>query len=117
MVTLWLLKGLLFFLTSVSGLLLSYVCLSLLLFSRCADGSTPVHAACYAASPEVMSLLIDAGGDLRLHDNDGRSVKDWALKHMDKKKARAMICYIEELYQRVMETSEDGDSQPASPQT
>lgn len=67
---------------------------------RCIDGSTPVHAACYSGEPDIVSLLVEAGGDIRLHDNDGRGVKDWAMKHVDAKKARAVLLFIEELYRQ-----------------
>ncbi|XP_063809961.1 inactive serine/threonine-protein kinase TEX14 isoform X3 [Pseudophryne corroboree] len=46
---------------------------------RCFDYSTPVHAAAFSCNQMIMSKLIDAGGDLRLHDKNCRSPYDWAL--------------------------------------
>ncbi|KAM6983481.1 LOW QUALITY PROTEIN: inactive serine/threonine-protein kinase TEX14 [Tautogolabrus adspersus] len=44
---------------------------------RCEDCSTPVHAGVFSCNPLVVSSLLDAGGDLRLHDQEGRSPFDW----------------------------------------
>ncbi|KAM5180669.1 inactive serine/threonine-protein kinase TEX14 [Mantella aurantiaca] len=46
---------------------------------RCFDWSTPVHAAAFSCNQWIMSNLIDAGGDLRLHDAESRRPYDWAL--------------------------------------
>ncbi|KAG7275016.1 hypothetical protein CRUP_030535, partial [Coryphaenoides rupestris] len=46
---------------------------------RCQDRSTPVHAAVFSANPGLLSRLLDAGGDVRLHDLEGRVPADWLM--------------------------------------
>ncbi|XP_031727423.1 inactive serine/threonine-protein kinase TEX14 isoform X2 [Anarrhichthys ocellatus] len=44
---------------------------------RCMDRSTPVHAGILSCNPSVVRGLLDAGGDLRFHDWEGRTPFDW----------------------------------------
>ncbi|XP_035636053.1 inactive serine/threonine-protein kinase TEX14-like isoform X1 [Oncorhynchus keta] len=57
---------------------------------RCEDRSTPVHAAVFACNPWLLSGLLDAGGDLRLHDHKGRSPQDWAEAGAQEHSARML---------------------------
>ncbi|KAE8624943.1 hypothetical protein XENTR_v10006100 [Xenopus tropicalis] len=61
---------------------------------RCYDWSTPVHAAAFSGNQWSLSMLIDAGGDLRLHDQDCRNPYFWALLAGKKNNAQ-MIEFIE----------------------
>jgi inactive serine/threonine-protein kinase TEX14 len=64
-------------------------------FRRCNDGSTPVHASGQSCSPKILSKLIEAGGDLRLHDKKGRSIKECIMSQTANKKRFKMIEYLD----------------------
>uniref|UniRef100_A0A663MCH8 Testis expressed 14, intercellular bridge forming factor n=1 Tax=Athene cunicularia TaxID=194338 RepID=A0A663MCH8_ATHCN len=57
---------------------------------RCYDGSTPVHAAVFSGNQWILSKLLDEGGDLRVHDKDGRSPQDWAMSAATESSARML---------------------------
>ncbi|XP_074746198.1 inactive serine/threonine-protein kinase TEX14 [Strix uralensis] len=57
---------------------------------RCYDGSTPVHAAAFSGNQWILSKLLDEGGDLRVHDKDGRSPQDWAMSAAKESGARML---------------------------
>lgn len=44
----------------------------------CADQSTPLHEAAYHGTPQMLGLLVQAGGNLRLRDRLGRSPLHWS---------------------------------------
>ncbi|XP_038615671.1 inactive serine/threonine-protein kinase TEX14 [Tachyglossus aculeatus] len=57
---------------------------------RCSDGSSPVHAAAFSAHQGILSKLLDAGGDLRLHDENGRTPRAWLLSAAKDQSAQAL---------------------------
>ncbi|XP_047562961.1 inactive serine/threonine-protein kinase TEX14 isoform X5 [Lutra lutra] len=61
---------------------------------RCFDGSTPVHAAAFSGNQWILSKLLDAGGDLRLHDEKGRNPQTWALTS-GKEHSTAMVEFMQ----------------------
>ncbi|KAK7120668.1 hypothetical protein R3I94_020605 [Phoxinus phoxinus] len=88
---------------------------------RCNDGSTPIHAAVFSCDPWLLSSLLDAGGDLRLHDDQGRTPKDWAEAgaQEDSPKMLAFLKRCESQMQRLLQTHLSGDvrSSPTSSKT
>ncbi|XP_075051168.1 inactive serine/threonine-protein kinase TEX14 isoform X5 [Mixophyes fleayi] len=64
---------------------------------RCFDWSTPVHAAAFSCNQWIMSRLIDAGGDLRLHDQKCRRPYDWALMAGNDQSAQ-MLKFIDQCF-------------------
>ncbi|MBV99511.1 Inactive serine/threonine-protein kinase TEX14, partial [Eschrichtius robustus] len=62
--------------------------------SRCFDGSTPIHAAAFSGNQWILSKLLDAGGDLRLHDEKGRNPETWALA-AGKERSTAMVEFMQ----------------------
>ncbi|KAM6163629.1 inactive serine/threonine-protein kinase TEX14 [Rhynchocyon petersi] len=61
---------------------------------RCFDGSTPVHAAAFSGSQWILSKLLDAGGDLRLHDEKGQRPQAWALT-AEKERSQQILEFIQ----------------------
>ncbi|XP_052262688.1 inactive serine/threonine-protein kinase TEX14-like isoform X2 [Dreissena polymorpha] len=59
------------------------------------QGLTPLHAACYSGHLKVLIKLLEAGGDLRLHDYQGRSVKDWAMLNPNPKKRMKILEFLD----------------------
>lgn len=70
------------------GIFLSY-------YRRSYDGDTAVHAAANGGNTRILNLLVEAGGDLRLHDRQGLTARDWARKLNDTKKRKNIIDFIE----------------------
>lgn len=66
-----------------------------LVFRRSGDGSTAMHMACMNGSVYVLRRLVEAGGDLRLHDRDGKTPRDWAMRQSDAKRRRRALSFID----------------------
>ncbi|NXB05108.1 TEX14 kinase, partial [Cnemophilus loriae] len=62
---------------------------------RCHDGSTPVHAAAFSGNQWILSRLLDGGGDLRVHDREGRTPQYWALSARKESSAQ-MLEFIQQ---------------------
>ncbi|NWS27887.1 TEX14 kinase, partial [Polioptila caerulea] len=62
---------------------------------RCYDGSTPVHAAAFSGNQWILSKLLDEGGDLRVHDQEGRTPQFWALS-ASKDSSAQMLEFIQQ---------------------
>ncbi|XP_059936916.1 inactive serine/threonine-protein kinase TEX14 isoform X2 [Mesoplodon densirostris] len=61
---------------------------------RCFDGSTPIHAAAFSGNQWILSKLLDAGGDLRLHDEKGQNPQTWALT-AERERGTAMVEFMQ----------------------
>ncbi len=48
--------------------------------SRISSGTTPLHAALYFGHSDAVSVLIDAGADVRRRNDVGYAAFDWALE-------------------------------------
>ncbi|NWV45894.1 TEX14 kinase, partial [Daphoenositta chrysoptera] len=62
---------------------------------RCYDGSTPVHAAAFSGNQWILSKLLDEGGDLRVHDKEGKTPQYWALSARKESSAQ-MLEFIQQ---------------------
>ncbi|NXU02086.1 TEX14 kinase, partial [Buphagus erythrorhynchus] len=62
---------------------------------RCYDGSTPVHAAAFSGNQWILSKLLDEGGDLRVHDKEGKTPQFWALSGRKESSAQ-MLEFIQQ---------------------
>ncbi|XP_061105395.1 inactive serine/threonine-protein kinase TEX14-like [Conger conger] len=77
---------------------------------RCEDRSTPVHAAVFSCKPWLLSGVLDAGGDLRLHDHKGHTPQDWA-KAGAQEHSQRMVDFLERCVSHMHSLS-----QPLQPQ-
>jgi hypothetical protein len=64
---------------------------------RCRNGETPVHVTATKSNVKIMYLLIQYGGDLRLHDSQNRTPKTLALFQTNPSLRRKMLAFIEEV--------------------
>ena len=73
---------------------------------RCKNGETAVHAATKSGNTKILGLLIQYGGDLRLHDNEGRAPRAWAMYQTNPNLRRKMLSFIEEVrYKAIQQAS------------
>ena len=54
-----------------------------------------MHVACLSGNTSVLRRLVEAGGDLRLHDRDGKTPEDWAMRQGDSKRRRQTLAFID----------------------
>jgi len=54
-----------------------------------------MHVACLAGNTAILRRLVEAGGDLRLHDRDGKTPHDWAMRQGDSKRRRRALGFID----------------------
>lgn len=67
---------------------------------------TPCHATAYIGNVYLLGKLIEAGGDLRLHDNNQNNMRDWALKNPDLRKRSKMVYFIDKTLLRAIACNE-----------
>ena len=69
-----------------------------------------MHVSIISGDTKLLGLLIRYGGDLRLHDNEGRDARDFILLMDNLDTKRKLLAYLEELRQfAIMQTTK---SQP-----
>ena len=66
---------------------------------------TAVIVAGFAGNVKILIKLLNAGGDLRLHDNQGRNVKDWAMLQPNPKKRMKMLEFLDKARLYAMSSS------------
>ena len=64
------------------------------LFRKSDSGLTPVIVAGYVGNVKILIKLLNAGGDLRVHDNQDRNTKDWAMLQSNQKKRTEMLEFL-----------------------
>jgi len=62
--------------------------------SRIPEGSTPVHAAGYGCTWRLLRLLVERGGDVRLHDFNGLMVRHWAARQLNVSRRSKNLSYL-----------------------
>ncbi len=81
-------------------------------FSRNHAYETPLHGACYSGNTRILARMLEAGGDLRLHDNMGRTPTNYADMQLDLKKRTKMREFIKKARQLAMMHSDSGKYLP-----
>ncbi len=67
----------------------------LLCCRRTYSGITPLHVTCLNGNTSLLTKLIAAGGDLRLHDHFGRTARDWAGDNADPKRGLKIVEFLD----------------------
>ena len=65
----------------------------------------------------ILRQVVHAGGDLRLHDRDGKTPRDWAVRHSDAKRRSRTIEFVDRMQRLALagpSQSEDESSGPGS---
>ncbi|CAL8365223.1 unnamed protein product [Lota lota] len=71
---------------------------------RCKDWSTPVHAAVFSCNPWLLSCLLDSGGDIRLHDQEGRVPVDWLTANTQEHRVCEMTEFLKSCTSHVQQS-------------
>ena len=61
---------------------------------RSEDGRTAIHAAAFSGTVDILRLLVDHCGDLRLHDYAGNSTRDWAASRPPSRRRTKILDYL-----------------------
>jgi len=69
---------------------------------RSGDGSTAMHVACLSGNTAVIRRVVEAGGDLRLHDRDDKTPQDWVMRLGDSKRRRQAMGFIDSVREKAL---------------
>jgi len=61
-----------------------------------------MHVSCLTCNTAILRHLVEAGGDLRLHDRDGKTPLDWAMRQSDSKRRRRALEFINSVREKAL---------------